>query len=272
MPRNSSGTYSRVSPPGSGGYTAGTTIDPSIVNGEVNDLGTELTNSIDKGGRTTPTANLPMGGFRHTGVSNGSARNDYASVAQLQDGGALVGTATGSLGACTATLTPAITAYANGQRFRFKWDVDTVGASTLDIDSVGVKNLKKYVNDVLAPLNSKDIRDGTWVDVVFDSANDCFIVDFINSPFGSVRAAAVVSSTGSLLRGYNVTSISKVGTGSYNINISSTLGMDTTNPFLLGTGDGVIVMMYNNTPGVIHVDTKNTSGTPIDGDFYALVF
>ena len=37
-------------------------------------------------GETVPTANLPMGGFKHTGVANGSAATDYAAYGQLTAG------------------------------------------------------------------------------------------------------------------------------------------------------------------------------------------
>jgi hypothetical protein len=84
MPRNSSGTATRVSPPGAGGYISGDVISPAQVNGELNDVYIELTNSIDKAGRTTPTANLKMGGKRHTGCGNAVDTTDYCTLGQAQ--------------------------------------------------------------------------------------------------------------------------------------------------------------------------------------------
>ena len=61
-----------------------------------------------------------MGGFNHTGVSNATARTQYASMAQVQDqGGVYVATVAGTADAITLTPSPAITAYAAGQRFAF---------------------------------------------------------------------------------------------------------------------------------------------------------
>lgn len=77
---------------GSGGYTqpvanfvAGTVIDEGDVNTWLGDLGNEIANSIAKDGQTTPTANLPMGGFKHTGVADATARTQYATYGQLLD-------------------------------------------------------------------------------------------------------------------------------------------------------------------------------------------
>jgi len=84
MPRNSSGTASRVTPPGPGGYVYGDIIDDTIVDSEINDIYKELSNSIDKGGRTTITANLPMSGYKHTGAGLATADTDYTTFIQTK--------------------------------------------------------------------------------------------------------------------------------------------------------------------------------------------
>ncbi len=43
-------------------------------------------NCLTRDGQGTPTANLPMNSFRHTGASNGVAATDYATVQQLKNG------------------------------------------------------------------------------------------------------------------------------------------------------------------------------------------
>ena len=45
-----------------------------------------INNCIAKDGQNTPIANLPMGGFKHTGVANASSNDEYTSQGQLQDG------------------------------------------------------------------------------------------------------------------------------------------------------------------------------------------
>jgi len=74
---------------------------------ELNGIATGLSTCITKDGQTTVTANLPMAGFRHTGVGNGSARNDYAAIGQVQDGKTNWVAAGGTSDAITATYSPA---------------------------------------------------------------------------------------------------------------------------------------------------------------------
>lgn len=97
MPRNASGTASRVTPPGAAGYQPGNVILASEVNGEINDIYTELTNSIDKSGRTTPTANLPMGNFTHTGLRAPVAAGETVRFNALQRGADITLLASGVL-------------------------------------------------------------------------------------------------------------------------------------------------------------------------------
>lgn len=111
MARNGSGTYSRVAGP----YAYDTVISETDVNAEMDDIATALTASLAKDGQTTPTANLPMGGFRHTGAANGSARTDYATMGQAQDGKINWVDSGGTADAITATYSPAITALVDGQ-------------------------------------------------------------------------------------------------------------------------------------------------------------
>lgn len=75
---------------------------------------TGLSTAICKDGQTTPTANLPMGGFRHTNVSDGASRTQYASVGQLQDGVTTWVDAGGTADAITAAYDPALTALVDG--------------------------------------------------------------------------------------------------------------------------------------------------------------
>lgn len=78
MPRNGSGTYSRAV----SAYVYNTTIDQAAVNSEMADIATALTDSLAKDGQTTPTANLPMGGFKLTGLGTGSSAADSVTYAQ----------------------------------------------------------------------------------------------------------------------------------------------------------------------------------------------
>ena len=81
MPRNGSGTY--VLPPGNP-VVPSTVIQTAWANTTMTDLANGLTGSIAKDGQTVPTANLPMGTFRHTGVGAATQATHYARADQVQ--------------------------------------------------------------------------------------------------------------------------------------------------------------------------------------------
>lgn len=143
MARDGSGTYNRVV----ADYVFNTVIDEADVNAEMDDIATALTNSLAKDGQTNPTANLPMATFRHTGVGNASARNDYAAAGQVQDSSFVwCGTAGGTANALTLTPSPAISAYATGQRFFFQAG-SSASTSTVTVAISGLSATAVQVNN-----------------------------------------------------------------------------------------------------------------------------
>lgn len=139
MPYNgTTGTYSAPSLPGSWNpATTGSTADPTDWNTLLADFVTAYSTVICKDGQTTPTANLPMGGFKHTGVGAASARTDYARASQVQDNSMASAVTTGT-DTIVAALTPTLTAYVVNQRYTLKKSAAAnTGAVTLNIDSVG---------------------------------------------------------------------------------------------------------------------------------------
>lgn len=81
MPRNGSGTYSLPASSWNPA-TTGTTIESSAANTTLTDIASALTQSLSKDGQTTPTGNLPMGGFKLTGLADGAAAADSATYGQ----------------------------------------------------------------------------------------------------------------------------------------------------------------------------------------------
>lgn len=138
MARDGSGTYNRAVSP----YQSGTVISSTTVNTEMNDVASALTQSLSKDGQTTPTADLPMGGQKHTNVGNASARSHYAATGQAQDDSFIwCGTAGGSANALTLAPTPAITSYAAGQRFRFVAASNNSSTTTVAVSGLAAKNI-----------------------------------------------------------------------------------------------------------------------------------
>jgi hypothetical protein len=109
---------------------------------------------MSKDGQTTPTANQDMDSYKHTSVGNASARDQYAAAGQVQDGSfTWCGTAGGTADALTLTPTPAITAYATGQRFRFIAGASpSTGAVTVAVSGLATKAVQVNESALTADL------------------------------------------------------------------------------------------------------------------------
>lgn len=136
MAFNGSGTFNRL-------YNwvtdrdAGTKILASRMDGEMDGFATGLSNALCKDGQQTATANQPMGGFRHTNVGNGTARNHYAAVNQVQDGAFMwLGNVATSGAAITASASPAISSFADGMVFRWQQVGTPSSGATFSVNSV----------------------------------------------------------------------------------------------------------------------------------------
>src|SRR6478609_9270397 len=141
MSRDGSGTFNL---PAGQPVVTGTTISSTVFNTFASDVASGLTGSIAKDGQTTPTANLPMGTFRHTGVGDGSARTHYGSVGQLQDGGIWQLGSVAGTDTITASLTPALTAYSNGLKVSFvPAATNATTTPTIAINGLAAKTIVK---------------------------------------------------------------------------------------------------------------------------------
>lgn len=140
MPFNGAGQYA---PPGTDfPAVASTLIESAKFNNVINDIATALSTCITKDGQTTVTANLPMNGFRHTGVADGTAATHYASLGQLQSGAPLWGGTTGgAANVQTATLSPGIAAYTAGQSYRVIAGFTNTAACTINFNAAGAKSI-----------------------------------------------------------------------------------------------------------------------------------
>lgn len=147
MSYNGSGTFN-INTAGQPVVT-GTTITSTAFNLLTADLATGLSTALTKDGQTTPTANIPMGTFKITGLGAGSAATDAAQYGQLQGGATTIATLTGT-DTLTGTLTPAITAYATGNLFSFVAASTNTGAATVNLNSLGAKNITKQGTTALA--------------------------------------------------------------------------------------------------------------------------
>lgn len=101
MSRNGSGTY--ILPVGNPVVT-GTTITSNWANTTLSDMATALTGSVAADGQTPITGNIQMGGNKITGMADGSAATDAATVAQVAAVNSVI---TGSIQMWPTTSAPA---------------------------------------------------------------------------------------------------------------------------------------------------------------------
>jgi len=143
-------------------------IEASRMDAEDDNFATGINTCLTKDGQNSPTANLPMGGNRHTGVGNAAALTDYASAADVIDNHLTYYVTTGSSNAYVLTPSPSIGAYAEGQVLYFRANHTNTGASTLNVNSLGAIAIEW--NDGTA-LSAGDITLGRYYAVIYD-AND----------------------------------------------------------------------------------------------------
>lgn len=135
MPYNGSGVFSLVA---GNPVVTGTVISSTTNNNTNSDYSTAFNTAMCRDGQSTPTANLPMGSFKLTGLAVGTALTDSITLGQAQNQGFLwAGTSGGAANVQTLSPTPTITAYVAGQTFRFKAGFSNSAATTINISAVG---------------------------------------------------------------------------------------------------------------------------------------
>ena len=141
MPRNGSGLY--VPPPANYPAVSATTITAADRNAIDADVATALTNSIAVNGESVVTADIPFGNNKLTGVKDGTLAKDAANVSQIQNSNAILLASVAGTDTITASLSPALTAYANGQIFTLIPANTNTGAVTININGLGAKSITK---------------------------------------------------------------------------------------------------------------------------------
>lgn len=125
-------------------------IMASRMDAEMDGFATGLSNCITKDGQTTITANIPMSNFKFTSIGDSTARTQYPSTGQIQDGGLVyVGSISGT-NTITGSLSPAITAYVTGAYYAFKVGTTNTASTTINLNSVGAKTIKNMEGNSLS--------------------------------------------------------------------------------------------------------------------------
>lgn len=238
---------------------AGTGITAVLEDQRFNEFATGINTCLTKDGQNTATANLPMGGFKHTSVAVASAATDYARADQVQNSSFLwLGTTGGTADAQTASATPTISAYVAGQSFKFiAGATNTSATPTININSIGAKTLKRPDGN---PCVAGDITSGNTYEIIYNGTN--FILVNI-SPVWNTYTPTMGTVTGSLsgtsTNGNYITHLGK--TVSIALNVTTTLS---------GGPSSVITFTLPTTAANVALGTfygKGNAGLPFNGLF-----
>jgi hypothetical protein len=270
LARNGSGTYSLYVP--GNPVITGTTISSTWANNTLNDIATALTNSIAKDGQTTPTANLPMGTFKLTGLGAGSAATDSVNMSQLQAGAANHLTGVAGADTITASATPAITAYAAGNKFTFVAAGANTGAVTLNINGLGAKAVTK---SGVGALSAGDIAASSVVSVIYDGTQ----FQLVAASASSIQSqSSTYFTTGGTSTAYTLTpspALSVLVAGQrFNVKFNATAG---TTPTLAISGLAAKSLRYYDATGAkqdvtsTQVVANLTSDVIYDGTDYVVL-
>ena len=147
---------------------AGRKITSALHDAHDQDMADAIENSVARDGQNSPSADLPMGGQKHTGVGDGTARNHYAAVGQVQDGDNIYAADGGSADAYTVSLSPVVTALVAGMVVWFKAANTSTGASTLTVNGISAAAIRKNVSDAI---EAGDIVANKVYACVYDGTN-----------------------------------------------------------------------------------------------------
>ncbi|CAB5229176.1 hypothetical protein UFOVP1556_1, partial [uncultured Caudovirales phage] len=225
MSYNGSGTFN-INSAGQPVVT-GTVITSTAFNALTSDLANGLTTALTKDGQTTPTANIPMGNFKITGLAAGTAVADAVRLSQLQNGSTTSYITVTGTDTITGTVTPTLTAYATGQQFSFVVAATNTAAVTLNVDGIGAKAVTRTGSVALV---AGDMVTGQVVIVEYDGTR----FQLLNgNSFTNLKASGTLSVTGVATLGNGailgtpasgtVTNL----TGTASININGTVGATT---------------------------------------------
>jgi hypothetical protein len=109
---------------------------------------------------------------------NDSAREVMAALARYRSDTDGVNASTGSANAYVLAASRVMTAYAQGDRYCFEANFANTGAATLNVDSLGAKDIKRLDGSALL---AGDIQSGAFVDVIYDGTNFLLLNRFVQA-------------------------------------------------------------------------------------------
>jgi hypothetical protein len=155
MPRNGSGQYNL--PSGINPVVTQTLITSNWANTTMQDIANALTQSLARDGQTTPTANLPMGGFRFTGAGDPVGSQDFMTLSYAQQGQQTRLTNVAGVNDITANLPGGLQTFAVGQLVQLVPFATNTGPVTISINGAPPAAI---VSATGGPLAATNLRQG----------------------------------------------------------------------------------------------------------------
>ena len=170
------------------------------------------------------------------------------------------------------TFSPAFTAYNTGMTFNVKADVGNTGACTLDIDTIGVKNIK-----VIAPSGKADPKTGDIIangiyQFVYDGTdfillNPNSLNNFITTAQGDILYASATNTISALTKGtaYQVLRMNS-GATAPEWGATSVTGRGTDNTTVVSgssTNTKSIALGITASKAIVFIDANNASYTGV---------
>ena len=219
------------------------------------DLATGINSCINKDGSNAMTGAMNMGSQKISSLADGVAHTDAVNAGQIQDGGLIFqATDSGSANTYAIALTPAVTGYVAGQVFHFKAANASSGASTLNVNALGAKNIKKKNDQDIA---ASDIEQNAIVSVIYDGTSFQMLSQ-LGTSAGSMSSWTLSGDSGS-----NQT----INDGN-SVDIAGGTGIDT----VAGSTDTVTVSIDSTVPQLATTNAftgvnRNALTTDNDGSF-----
>ena len=232
-----------------------------------------INQAVNKDGSNALTGNLNAGSQKLTSVSAATLATDAPIASQVQDGSMTYAVDSGGANAYVIALAPAESAHVGGQVIWFKASAANTGASTLNVNGIGVKDIKKNHGQALI---ADDIVANQLIGVVYDATTGDFemvtmpamiVANLTGNVTGNASGSALTVTQAAQTAITSVGTLTALQVDNININgnaITSTAGTDLTISPVSGQQivlDGAIVV----DAGVVTGATSITS-TAFVGD------
>lgn len=145
----------------------GINITASRMDQEMTGMAVGLSTCILKDGSQTISADIPFNSKKITQLASGTALTDAVNLSQLNGALSYLGSSSGT-NTITAAATPALPSYSAGQVFAFIAGGANTGATTININSLGAKNVFRQSNIGPTACVGGEIASGQIVMVSYD--------------------------------------------------------------------------------------------------------